>query len=151
MPLNYFAGTEAIVPIEDCGTPSTESEDWGECLAEFRGESLSPVQISTDRSISDDSLSDGDVEGNENISGIYCGKAYIYEPLEDWITNSTADYDLEVQSNIGIDEPFLGNSIPPEAHLAANSSESWMDWVEWSKLMDDELSNEKVSEHEVTK
>ncbi len=49
-----------------------------------------------DRSISDDSLSDGDVEGNENISGIDYGKVYIYKPLEDWIINSMADYDLEV-------------------------------------------------------
>jgi hypothetical protein len=137
--------------MEDCGTSSTESENWGEYLAEFPGESLSPVQMSTDGSNSDDSISDRDVEGNENISGIDCGEAYMYGPLEDWITNSTANQDLEVQSNIGIDELFLGNSIPPEAHLAANSSDSWMDWVEWSKLIDDQLSNEKVSEHEVTK
>ncbi len=39
----YFLGTEANVSIEDCGTSSTKLEDWGECLAEFSGESLSPV------------------------------------------------------------------------------------------------------------
>ena len=136
----YFAGAEANVPMEDCGTSSTESENWGENLAEF--------QILADGSNSDDSISDGDAEGNENISGIDCGEAYIYNPLEDWITSSTVNHDLEVQSNIRIDEPFLGNFIPSEA---VNSSESWMEWVEWSKLMDEQLSKEKVSEREVIK
>ncbi|KAG4429494.1 hypothetical protein IFR05_015022 [Cadophora sp. M221] len=124
LPTHYFAGAEASVLIEDCGTSSTESEDWGECLAEFSGESLSPVQMSMDGSNSDDSIFD----------------EYIYGPLEDWITNSTANHDLEVQSVIGIDEPFLGNSILSEA---VNSSESWMDWVEWSKLLDGQLANQK--------
>lgn len=152
LPLPYSAGAEANVIMKDCETSSLESEYWEEYLADFPEESLSPVQMSTDGCISDDSISKGDLEGHENVSGSDCGEAFIYDSLEeDWITNGTIDYDLEVQSTLGIEEMFLGNSIPSEIHFVTNSSESGMDRVDWSKLMDDQLSNEKVSGHEVTK
>lgn len=144
-----------VSSAEDWGKSPAELEYWEEYLADFPEEPLLPVQMSTNGSISE-----GDFEGNENISRMDYGEAYIYDPLEDWITNPTVDHDLEVQSNIGIVEQFLGDSISLEAPLAAISPKSGMDWVgwsklldwvEWSKLMDEQLSNEKVSEHFVPK
>jgi hypothetical protein len=153
---HYFAGPEASGPIEDCGNSSTESEHWREYLDDFPEESLSPVRMSTYGSVSE-----GDEELNENIFGMYYGEASTYDYVEDWATVSISDRDLvAAQTNMRIDESFVEISAPSEAHVA--SIESWIDWIdwskaqvgssdwaEWSKLFDNQISNEKVTQQEV--
>lgn len=132
LPLYYFADAETNIPMEDCGIPSTESKYWAEYLEEFPRESLSPVQMSTDKFFND---------GHEDISGMDYAEAS-HGFWKDWTMNSMVDHDLEkVQSNTWIDEPFL-DAILSEAHMA--SSESGMDLLEWS-IINDTLCGEKVS------
>lgn len=143
---DYFPMAEAKTPIEENEDSSVRWKDWNSYPFDNAKERLWPVQVSKDKCISD-----ADEKLQENSPGVGYGEAPTYH-LEGWDAILGGHHEPGVaQSTMCMDEPLSGNSFTLEADVTGISSEPWMYWPEWSKLMDDQLSKEQVSQQEATK